>query len=74
MKLKHPFNNEPMAVSSFVEFHLKGQERGALETVQVQADNISVAFSRLVELLAERGQLSKEEVYRIVGAYIPEKL
>lgn len=48
---------------------LDGEREGVAENAQGTADRTSQALGRLVNLLAERGQLNAADVLTISGAY-----
>lgn len=67
---KHDFYNRKFATKDFIIYKLSGNDydRGAIETAQAQADNVTEAFARLINVLFEQKKISKRDVYNIVGA------
>lgn len=59
------------SLQDYVEEHLDGSdfERGSLETAQATARNVLTAFSRLVEVLAEKKVITTAEFSQIVHGY-----
>lgn len=73
MKFPNWNNTKELGVADFVSGALSGSDydRGALEEAAAQATNVSEAFGRLVEILAERGDLTRKDVFKIAKGYVP---
>lgn len=71
MKFKSRLYNSEMELQQFIQSNLDGRdyENGAVEAAQDTADNTAKAFARLIEILVERNQLTKNEVITIVTGY-----
>lgn len=67
---KYDFYNRNFATEDFIMYKLSGNDydKGAIETAQAQANNVTEAFARLVNVLFEQKKISKRDVYNIVGA------
>lgn len=69
-KYSSVFNYDPCDAETYILSCLDGNEydRGAIETAHAQADNVSEAFSRLVQILFDKNLLAKKDV-KIVGSW-----
>jgi len=74
---RHRFRPErKLTAKALVESYLDGDSYdhgGRLESVQAQANNVTEAFGRLVEILFDKKVLSKNDVYTIAVGYVPQK-
>lgn len=74
----HYYNleKEKMSAHEFVKRSLDANmydySGGAVEIAQEQADNTTGALARLVEILFDRGLISREDVYTVVGQSAPD--
>ena len=74
MKFKKPYSTSEYDLKSFIESELDGNdyERGSVESAMAQANNVTEAFSRLIETLVSKKQLDRDDVIMIVKGYKPE--
>jgi hypothetical protein len=74
MTLKRRWDHKTYSVEDFISVALSGNdyERGALETVVTETSNVLAAFARLVSVLADKGVLTRKEVFWVGENYIPD--
>lgn len=74
-QFKRPYRSESYSASDYIQVELNGAdyERGAVEQAFAQAENTTKAFSRLAQLLFEKGVLSENDIYYIARGYIHEE-
>lgn len=79
MKFKYPYDysgeNREYSIAEFAETMLDGAsyEGGALEAAQEQAEKVTKAFGRLLTVLADKKQLTREELYKVITGYEEKK-
>lgn len=71
MKFKDGISTREFTLAEFLERELDGSdyERGSVETAQATANKVAEAFSRLVQLMVERKELNRAEVYTVITGY-----
>jgi len=71
MRFKNPYGERELTVAEFAANELDGNyyDRGALESAEATANNVNDAFSRLLQVLADRHLLTKNEVHKIINNY-----
>lgn len=72
MKFEDRYDSEvEVNVEKAVYYSLDGHDydRGSVETAAATAENTLRAFSKLMQILAEKNLLTKEEIIEITGMY-----
>ncbi len=75
MKLRRFRHEKELELIDHIARSLDGSDydRGALESCEAQAKNVSEAFARLIEVLVNKNILDKKDVYQIVDGYQPRE-
>ncbi len=63
------YSDKEFTAAELIETELDGScyDRGSLETAQAQAENCSKAMGRLVQVLFDRGAISRCDVWEVAG-------
>ena len=66
-----PYQENKLEAKKFVERALDGSDygRGALEATEAQANNVTAAFGRLIQVLSDKDVLTDSQVHFVALGY-----
>lgn len=69
LRFKRPYQHEKLEAGKFIIRSLDGNgyERGQMETMEAQSNNVTEALARLVQILSDEDVITDEQVYHIAG-------
>ncbi len=73
LRFKMPYSKEKISLESLVSKSLDGgdYERGAIETVEAQVQNVTKALARLLRVLSDENRITDEQVFYVAQGTWP---